>query len=84
MLENTPALHIAEIVHWVALGIMGAVYTVRLFWILKFNPGKDRQKPGFFGTTTNRTAWYSLANVAMPWSMESTRKGFGFYLSFVI
>ena len=84
MLEMTPALHTAEIVHWVALGIMGAVYTARLFWIFKFNAGRDRQKPGFFGTTTNKTAWYSLANVAMPWSMESTRKGFGFYLSFVI
>jgi hypothetical protein len=84
MLENTPALHTAEIVHWAALIIMGLVYTMRLFWIFKFNAGKDRQRPGDFGTRGNGPALYSLANVAMPWAMESTRKGFGFYLSFVI
>ncbi len=84
MLENTPALHTAEIVHWAALIIMGVVYTIRLFWIFKFNAGRDRQRPGNRGSVNTGPALYSLANVAMPWAMESTRRGFGFYLSFVI
>ena len=83
---NQSALHTAEIVHWVALGIMGLVYTIRLFWIFKFNAGRDRQKPGDMGTTSLGPAMYSMFNVAMPWAMESTRKGMGlaFWISFVI
>jgi nitrate reductase gamma subunit len=78
------ALHTAEIVHWFALAFMGVVYTIRLFWLLKFKAGKDRQKPGDLGNTTNGPALYSLANVAMPWAMESTRKHVGFWISFVL
>ncbi len=79
-------LHIAEIVHWVALAFMGVVYTIRLMWILKFKAGRDRQLPGDMGTTTLGPATYSMLNVVMPWAMESTRggKGFGFWVSFIL
>jgi nitrate reductase gamma subunit len=84
--EPSSMLHTAEIVHWIALGVMGIVYTSRLAWLFRFKAGKDRSAPGN-PTRTNATkgGWYSLGNVAMPWAMESTRrpKGFSFYLSFV-
>ena len=78
-------LHTAEVVHFVALGVMILVYTIRLFWLLRFKAGRDRQAPGErFGNTSLFPAMYSMMNVAMPWGMESTRKGFLFYLSFVV
>ena len=78
------AYHLIEIIHWGALGFMGLVYTIRLFWVFSFKAGRDRQLPGEHGTTGLGPAIYSMANVAMPWAMESTRKGFGFYLSFIV
>jgi nitrate reductase gamma subunit len=85
-MSDNNALYIVEIVHWVALGIMGLVYTIRLLWLFKFNAGRDRQEPGDHGATNLSPGLYSMANVVMPWAMESTRngKGFVFYLSFVI
>ncbi len=78
-------LHTAEVVHWVALGVMGIVYTTRILWLLKFKAAKDRSAPGGNGRTSAMDgAYYSLANVAMPWSMESTRQGFFFYVTFVL
>ena len=83
MTEST--LHTAEVVHWIALGVMAVVYTMRILWYLSFKPGKDRSAPGGDGSTdAKRGAYYSLANVAMPWSMESTRKGMFFYATFVL
>ena len=87
MHDVSPALHTAEIVHWVALAVMAVVYTLRIRWLLSFNLGKDKSAPGNPEQSTKEAgARYSLFNVAMPWSMESTRsaKGFTFYLSFVI
>ena len=87
MHEVSPALHTAEVVHWIALVVMAVVYTLRIRWLLAFNLGKDKSAPGNPGQSNKqRGARYSLFNVAMPWSMESTRKpkGFIFYLSFVI
>ena len=87
MHEVSPALHTAEVVHWIALVVMAIVYTMRIRWLLAFNLGKDKSAPGNPGQSNKqRGARYSLWNVAMPWSMESTRKpkGFIFYLSFVI
>lgn len=82
-MEHT--LHVVEMIHWVALTFMGTVYVLRLLWMFKFKPGKDNQKPGeSFGNTTIYPALYSLANVAMPAGMESTRNNFTFYLTFVI
>jgi len=85
--EPSTMLHTAEIVHWIALGVMGIVYATRLAWLLRFKAGKDRSAPGNPARTSARKGgWYSLGNVAMPWAMESTRrpKGFTFYLSFVL
>jgi len=87
MHDVSPALHTAEIVHWIALAVMAVVYTLRIRWLLSFNLARDRSAPGNPAQSTAKTgARYSLFNVAMPWSMESTRspKGFSFYLSFVI
>ena len=83
-MEN--ALHTIEIVHWAALCFMGLVYTIRLFWVFKFNAGRDRQKPGDLGRTDLGPSMYSMFNVVMPWAMESTRegKGFGFWVSFIL
>ena len=75
----------AEMIHWYALGFMGLVYTIRLFWILSFKAGRDRQAPGeSHGNTTLYPAVYSIANVAMPWVMESTRQNFAFWLNFAL
>ncbi len=82
----TPLLHLAEHrIQEVALVFMAAVYTARLFWLYRFRPGRDRQ-PSTAGVRTGaaRGAWYSLAAIAMPWSMESTRKRPGFYVQFVL
>ena len=87
MHEVSSALHTAEVVHWIALVVMAIVYTLRIRWLLSFNLGKDKSAPGNPSQSNKqRGARYSLFNVAMPWSMESTRKpkGFVFYLSFVI
>ncbi len=87
MHEISPALHTAEIVHWIALAVMAIVYTLKIRWFLSFNLAKDKSAPGNVEQSTKeRGARYALFNVAMPWSMESTRspKGFVFYISFVI
>ena len=78
-------LHTAEIVHFAALAVMILVYALRLAWLLRFKAGRDRQAPGErFGNTSLSPAMYSMMNVAMPWAMESTRKGLLFYLTFVV
>ena len=78
-------LHTVEIVHWAALAVMGVVYATRIGWLFRFRGTRDRQAPGNLARTTPmKGALHSLANVAMPWTMESTRKGFPFYLSFVV
>jgi nitrate reductase gamma subunit len=83
--EASSALYTAEVVHWITLCVMGIVYTLRVLWLLRFKAGKDRSPPGGGGRTSAKTgAYYSLANVAMPWSMESTRRGWFFYLTFAV
>lgn len=78
-------LPIAESVHWAALAVMAIVYTLRLLWVFRFQPGKDRSAPGGNGRTDARSASiHSLFNVAMPWQMESTRTNVPFWISFVI
>lgn len=79
------SLHTAEVVHWFALVMMVIVYTTRILWLLKYTAAKDRSAPNVSGrTSAKESAYYSLANVAMPWSMESTRNGFFFYVTFAI
>jgi nitrate reductase gamma subunit len=83
--EPSPLLHSVEIVHWIALGVMAVVYTLRIRWLLSFRATRDRQAPSAPARTgAQRGAMYSLANVMMPWAMESTRRGFPFYLTFVL
>ena len=79
-------LPIAEVAHWIGLLIMMTVYTVRLIWIFKFPAGRDRQVKSEKAADNAAMigALYSLGNIAMPWAMESTRKGLGFYLSFAL
>lgn len=85
--EPSGMLFTAEVVHWIALVIMGIVYSLRLRWLFSFKAGKDMSAPGNPDQSDKkRGARYSLWNVAMPWAMESTRKpkGFAFWITFVI
>jgi nitrate reductase gamma subunit len=83
--EPSALLHTVEIIHWSALAVMGLVYTIRLWWLLRFRATRDRQAPGNPARTDGRRgALYSLANVAMPWAMESTRRKPFFYATFVL
>lgn len=68
-----------------ALIIMATVYTIRVIWLLRFKAGRDRQMPtGLPGTNNKKGILYSLANIAMPWAMESTRNHSLIYIQFVI
>jgi len=68
-----------------ALIFMAVVYTLRIMWIFRFNAGGDRQgRTGRFDTSPMKGAFYSMANIAMPWAMESTRQNMFFYIQFVI
>jgi nitrate reductase gamma subunit len=82
----SPALTFAETtLQEIALVIMGLVYTTRLFWLFSFKAGKERQlKTGPANTSRAKGVIYSWLNVAMPWSMESSRKHFFMYAQFVI
>jgi nitrate reductase gamma subunit len=64
-----------------ALLFLVAVYVLRVLWIIRFRPVRERTRPA--GSESSGIA-YSLLSVAMPWSMESERKNRGFYLQFVI
>jgi nitrate reductase gamma subunit len=79
-------LHFSEhTLQEVALVIMALVYTTRIIWFLRFKAGGDRQAPtGLAGTTPGKGVLYSWANVAMPWSMESTRRQLFLYVQFVV
>ncbi|MFH1374168.1 MAG: hypothetical protein ABII79_10260 [bacterium] len=79
-------LHFSEhTLQEVALAIMAIVYILRLVWLFRFKAGRDRQpETGMPGTTMKRGILYSWANIAMPWSMESSRTRFLIYLQFVV
>jgi hypothetical protein len=83
--EASGLLTAAEWIHWVALVVMAVVYSMRLRWLFGFKLGKDKSPPGNPARSTAKEgARHSLMNVFMPWSMESTRKNFSFYLTFVL
>jgi len=83
--EPSSVLAAAEVIHWVALTVMAMVYTLRLRWLFSFKAAKDRSAPGNPAQSNAKLgARHSLFNVFMPWGMESTRKNFGFYLTFVV
>jgi nitrate reductase gamma subunit len=80
------SLHFAEhTLQEVALVFMAVVYTLRVTWLLRFKPGRERQpSTGLPGTTPLKGIIYSWSNIAMPWAMESTRTHFLIYLQFVL
>jgi nitrate reductase gamma subunit len=83
--EPSSILATAEVIHWIALVVMAAVYSLRLRWLFSFKLARDRSAPGNPARSDGkRGARHSLLNVLMPWGMESTRKNFGFYLTFVL
>jgi len=68
-----------------ALSFMALVYILRIRWLLKFKASRERQAPsGSVNTSSFKGIIYSWANIAMPWSMESTRRMVFFYAQFVI
>jgi nitrate reductase gamma subunit len=68
-----------------ALSFMAIVYIFRIRWLLRFKASGERQAPsGGMGTSSFKGIVYSWANIAMPWSMESTRRMSFFYLQFVV
>jgi nitrate reductase gamma subunit len=79
-------LHFAEHrLQEVALLFMAVVYLLRIRWLFRFKKVGDRQAPtGWGGTTKEKGIFYSWATIAMPWTMESTRKKSFFYGQFVI
>lgn len=68
-----------------ALTFMAIVYLFRIRWLLKFKAARERQAPtGGGNTSSSKGILYSLTNIAMPWSMESTRRNPFFYFQFVV
>ncbi|MHC4796668.1 MAG: hypothetical protein ACYTF1_08485 [Planctomycetota bacterium] len=86
MPEMSSLLHFAE--HPLQIGcklFMLTAYTCRIIQLFSFKAGMERQAPtGLINTSVGKGVAYSMVNVAMPWSMESTRTKFLFYLQFVI
>lgn len=71
--------------HDVALIFMAVVYCIRLYWLLRFKPGKERQAPTGRGEIKpTGSILYSWGNIAMPWAMESSREKLLVYAQFVI
>jgi nitrate reductase gamma subunit len=69
----------------VALIFMAVVYMLRIRWLFKFKGGRERQAPtGSSDTTKRKGIIYSWAAIVMPWSMESTRTKFFFYIQFAL
>lgn len=79
-------LHFSEhTLQEVALVFMATIYFLRVRWFLKFPLAKERQPAtGLGDTNPKKGEKYSLANIAMPWAMESTRSKPLMYLQFVI
>ncbi|MEK7243889.1 MAG: hypothetical protein AAB112_06970, partial [Thermodesulfobacteriota bacterium] len=68
-----------------ALSFMAIVYIFRIRWLLKFKASRERQAPSEnMAASSFKGVVYSWANIAMPWSMESTRHMSFFYIQFVV
>lgn len=71
--------------HDIALIIMAVVYIIRLYWLVHFPAGKERQAPTSRGSEKPRLSiLYSWGNIAMPWEMESSRRHFLIWMQFAI
>lgn len=64
-----------------ALSFLVIVYFLRIIWLLRFRSIHERTYPAGDSRKGIRS---SIMNIGMPWTMESTRKNFGFYLQFVL
>ncbi len=68
-----------------ALAVMATVYALRIAWLLSFKAGRDRQAPtGSRPPVMPRGILYSWLNIAMPWTMESTRTHAVLYVQFAV
>ncbi|MCK5503844.1 MAG: hypothetical protein KAJ10_01710 [Thermodesulfovibrionia bacterium] len=79
-------LHFSEhTLQEIALLFMAIVYILRIRWLLRFTAGKERQpETGMGDTDPKKGSRYSLANIVMPWAMESTRTRPFMYIQFVV
>jgi hypothetical protein len=78
-------LFVSDDLQLMALGFMAVVYILRIRWLLTFKASRDRQaKSENVNASSLKGIVYSWANVAMPWSMESTRQMSFFYIQFVV
>lgn len=76
---------VADEMQLMALGFMAVVYILRIRWLLKYKPSRDRQaRSGDANTSSLKGIVYSWGNIAMPGSMESTRQMPFFYVQFVV
>ena len=64
-----------------ALAIMALLYIFRLVWLFRFKAPQERTPPR---GSARRGIAYSLASIAMPWTMQSAVKHKQVYAEFVI
>jgi nitrate reductase gamma subunit len=86
MHPTSPWLHFAEdTLQIAALSFMAVVYTLKVWWIFRYPAARDRQARTGRGTTNSRKgALYSLAAIALPWTVLSTRQHPFFWLQFAV
>jgi len=71
---------IMDVAH-LALIFMAVVYALKIRWILKFTPGKERTPArGDHGQGIR----YAYATIAMPWELPSTRKHWFRWVEFAV
>lgn len=68
-------------IQYLALTIMGIVYISKVIWILRFKPMKERTP---YRGNKQKAITASFLCIAMPWTMESTRKKWYKWLEFAI
>jgi len=81
MMEDPGLRFLMEEVQYMALSFMGLVYLAKVIWFLKKPTVRD--KAHLKGDPATG-AVVSLANIFMPWAMESTRIHWYFYLEFAL
>jgi nitrate reductase gamma subunit len=64
-----------------ALVIMALLYILRIVWLFKFKAPQERTPPR---GSARRGIAYSLASIAMPWTMQSMVKHWVIYAEFVV
>ncbi len=66
---------------YIALSIMAVVYIAKIFWILSFKPAVENTPSA---GNKRKAITMSFFSIAMPWSMESSRKKWYKWVEFVI